>query len=240
MFPYIPFLTTCHSCLIGRFTTFNVNISDHVPFTALVLLRISGVWIRTGPIWEIRGETYIVDVDDVSLCCCLSAEREKTPCERHRESAQSSTSDSSFLSFFRPRPAVGQYVPQCDEHGSYQSTQCHTSIGQCWCVDASGQELPNTRTGPGNTPLCEYLPAHCLSAQGCCPRLPHLRDDLSSPQVSTRQWLLPRSARRRGLTSTPSLREHTCCSLRAGRSSTSLWTDTTSKRRRPNLCCTSP
>uniref|UniRef100_A0A671VDF2 Nidogen 1 n=1 Tax=Sparus aurata TaxID=8175 RepID=A0A671VDF2_SPAAU len=85
---------------------------------------------------------------------CNPTEREKTPCERHRESAQSSTSDSSFLSFFRPRPAVGQYVPQCDEHGSYQSTQCHTSIGQCWCVDASGQELPNTRTGPGNTPLC--------------------------------------------------------------------------------------
>ena len=113
--------------------------------------------------------------------CFVSAEREKTPCERHRESAQSSTSDSGFLSFFRPRPAVGQYVPQCDEHGSYEPTQCHTSIGQCWCVDASGQEIPNTRTGPGNTPLCESLPVHCLSGQGCCPRLSHLRDDLSSP-----------------------------------------------------------
>ncbi|KAM8772103.1 nidogen-1-like [Acanthopagrus schlegelii] len=85
---------------------------------------------------------------------CNPTEREKTPCERHRESAQSSTSNSGFLSFFRPRPAVGQYVPQCDEHGSYEPTQCHTSIGQCWCVDASGQEIPNTRTGPGNTPLC--------------------------------------------------------------------------------------
>ncbi|XP_073319461.1 nidogen-1-like isoform X2 [Pagrus major] len=85
---------------------------------------------------------------------CNPAEREKTQCERHRESAQSSTSDSSIFSFFRPRPAVGQYVPQCDEHGAYEPTQCHTSIGQCWCVDANGKEIPNTRTGPGNTPLC--------------------------------------------------------------------------------------
>uniref|UniRef100_A0A8C9XTJ2 Nidogen 1 n=2 Tax=Sander lucioperca TaxID=283035 RepID=A0A8C9XTJ2_SANLU len=80
--------------------------------------------------------------------------REKTPCERHRESAQAATSSSGIFSFFRPRPAVGQYVPQCDRHGAYEPTQCHASIGQCWCVDASGQEVPNTRTGPGSTPLC--------------------------------------------------------------------------------------
>lgn len=82
-------------------------------------------------------------------------EREKTQCERHRESAQAATSSSSIFSFFRPRPAVGNYVPQCDEHGAYEPTQCHTSISQCWCVDANGQEIPNTRTGPGSTPLCE-------------------------------------------------------------------------------------
>ncbi|KAM9363280.1 nidogen-1-like [Symphorus nematophorus] len=87
-------------------------------------------------------------------CSPTSTEREKTQCERHRESAQSASSGSGILSFFRPRPAVGQYVPQCDQHGAYQPTQCHTSIGQCWCVDANGQEIPNTRTGPGNTPLC--------------------------------------------------------------------------------------
>lgn len=83
----------------------------------------------------------------------MFSEPEKTQCERHRESTQ--TSGSSIFSFFRPRPAVGQYVPQCDEHGAYEPTQCHTSIAQCWCVDANGQEIPNTRTGPGSTPLCE-------------------------------------------------------------------------------------
>lgn len=91
-----------------------------------------------------------------SYCYFVSLEREKTQCERHRESVQAATSSTtSFLSFLHPRPAVGHYVPQCDEHGAYEPTQCHTSIGQCWCVDANGQEIPNTRTGPGNTPLCE-------------------------------------------------------------------------------------
>ncbi|XP_042243705.1 nidogen-1-like [Thunnus thynnus] len=87
-------------------------------------------------------------------CSPTSSEREKTQCERDRESAQTPSTGSIFLSIFRQRPAVGQYVPQCDEHGAYEPTQCHTSIQQCWCVDASGQEIPNTRTGPGNTPLC--------------------------------------------------------------------------------------
>ncbi|XP_028272016.1 nidogen-1-like [Parambassis ranga] len=88
-------------------------------------------------------------------CTPVSSEREKTQCERHRESAQAATTSSTgFFSFFRPRPAVGQYIPQCNEYGAYEPTQCHTSIGQCWCVDANGQEIPNTRTGPGSTPLC--------------------------------------------------------------------------------------
>lgn len=89
----------------------------------------------------------------VSLGVSVSSERELTPCQRHQSSVQPA---SSGFGLFRPRPAI-MYVPQCDEHGSYESTQCHTAIGQCWCVDADGQEIPNTRTGPGNTPLCESL-----------------------------------------------------------------------------------
>uniref|UniRef100_A0A8C8DWB0 Nidogen 1b n=1 Tax=Oryzias sinensis TaxID=183150 RepID=A0A8C8DWB0_9TELE len=83
--------------------------------------------------------------------------REKTPCELQRQNAQTAApSGSGFLSFFRPRPVVAQYVPQCDQHGAYEPTQCHSSIGQCWCVDANGQEIPDTRTGAVNTALCEF------------------------------------------------------------------------------------
>uniref|UniRef100_I3KP00 Nidogen 1 n=1 Tax=Oreochromis niloticus TaxID=8128 RepID=I3KP00_ORENI len=86
-------------------------------------------------------------------CSPTSSEREKTRCERQRESAVAG-SDVLFSSF-RPRPTVGRYVPRCDEHGAYEPTQCHQSIGQCWCVDANGQEIPNTRTGPHTSPpLC--------------------------------------------------------------------------------------
>uniref|UniRef100_A0A8C5HR23 Nidogen-1-like n=1 Tax=Gouania willdenowi TaxID=441366 RepID=A0A8C5HR23_GOUWI len=81
---------------------------------------------------------------------------EKTQCELDRESAQATASPGTGLfTFFRPRPAVGTFVPQCNEHGAYEPTQCYTSIGQCWCVNAVGQEIPNTRTGPGSTPLCK-------------------------------------------------------------------------------------
>lgn len=95
--------------------------------------------------------------------CSVFPEQEKTRCERHRDDARAAA--SGFLSSFWSRPAVGQYVPQCDEHGAYEPTQCHTGIEQCWCVDAGGQEIPNTRTGPGSTPLCEshdHTPLLCL------------------------------------------------------------------------------
>uniref|UniRef100_A0A8D3DW80 Nidogen 1 n=1 Tax=Scophthalmus maximus TaxID=52904 RepID=A0A8D3DW80_SCOMX len=90
-------------------------------------------------------------------CSPTSTEREKTECERQRDAqaAAAAAASSGFFSFFRPRPAVGQYVLQCDQHGAFEPTQCHAGIGQCWCVDANGQEIPDTRTGTGSMPLCE-------------------------------------------------------------------------------------
>ncbi|KAG9344326.1 hypothetical protein JZ751_010995 [Albula glossodonta] len=80
-----------------------------------------------------------------------SSEREKTQCERHRESILS----SSVFGPRGPRPIPGQYVPTCDALGAYEPTQCHGSIGQCWCVDRNGEEIPGTRTGPGSSrPMC--------------------------------------------------------------------------------------
>ncbi|XP_039883189.1 nidogen-1-like isoform X3 [Simochromis diagramma] len=85
-------------------------------------------------------------------CSPTFSEREKTRCEQQRASA---VADSDVPFSFRPRPTVGRYVPRCDERGAYEPTQCHQSIGQCWCVDANGQEVPNTRTGPHSSPpLC--------------------------------------------------------------------------------------
>ncbi|XP_054635650.1 nidogen-1-like [Dunckerocampus dactyliophorus] len=86
-------------------------------------------------------------------CRPASSEREKSACERERESAMAASSASGFFSFLRRRPAAA-LAPQCEEDGSYSSTQCHQSVGQCWCVDASGREITNTRTTHDSAPLC--------------------------------------------------------------------------------------
>lgn len=49
----------------------------------------------------------------------------------------------------------GVYIPDCDSQGYYRSTQCHTAIGMCWCVDKHGVEFANTRTHA--KPNCEVL-----------------------------------------------------------------------------------
>ncbi|KAM5165100.1 saxiphilin-like [Mantella aurantiaca] len=46
---------------------------------------------------------------------------------------------------------LGQFVPQCDEKGSYQPQQCYGSTGHCWCVNAIGEEIVGTKTQPGQT-----------------------------------------------------------------------------------------
>ena len=40
----------------------------------------------------------------------------------------------------------GAYIPQCDDNGFYSLMQCHSSVGQCWCVNKHGHEIRNTRT----------------------------------------------------------------------------------------------
>jgi|TARA_Y100000994_G_scaffold249623_1_gene262777 hypothetical protein len=50
---------------------------------------------------------------------------------------------------------IGEFIPQCDEDGSYSPLQCWSSTGFCWCVDEDGNEIPGTLLGPGNgVPNC--------------------------------------------------------------------------------------
>ncbi|XP_059820860.1 testican-3 isoform X2 [Hypanus sabinus] len=41
---------------------------------------------------------------------------------------------------------LGIFLPTCDEDGYYKATQCHGSVGQCWCVDRYGNELGGSRS----------------------------------------------------------------------------------------------
>ena len=50
---------------------------------------------------------------------------------------------------------LGEFIPQCEEDGSYSPLQCWGSTGYCWCVDSNGIEIPGTALGPGEgVPNC--------------------------------------------------------------------------------------
>lgn len=82
----------------------------------------------------------------------LFTEAEKTKCQREREVALGSVG-----TFFPREIRVSHFIPQCDEHGNYIPTQCHSSSGYCWCVDRDGNEIDGTRSGPGVRPPCKWL-----------------------------------------------------------------------------------
>lgn len=72
---------------------------------------------------------------------------------------------SSRLAATASLPLVGAFLPSCKADGSFESQQCWASTGMCWCVDASGSEVPGTRARPG--PTSEDCEAHLVSGQQC-------------------------------------------------------------------------
>uniref|UniRef100_A0A4W2GN98 Nidogen 1 n=1 Tax=Bos indicus x Bos taurus TaxID=30522 RepID=A0A4W2GN98_BOBOX len=98
---------------------------------------------RPGPGTQFTCECSIGFRGDGRTCYVV----EKTRCQHEREHILG-TADSS-----RPRPP-GLFVPECDEHGQYVPTQCHSSTGYCWCVDRDGREVQGTRTRSGMRPPC--------------------------------------------------------------------------------------
>ena len=50
----------------------------------------------------------------------------------------------------------GDYMPKCEEDGSYSPLQCWGETGVCWCSDGTGVEIRGTRvdTRTEGTPDC--------------------------------------------------------------------------------------
>ena len=57
--------------------------------------------------------------------------RSLTYCELQREINTASSND---------------FIPRCKDNGDFEPLQCHLKLGECWCVDESGIELPDSRT----------------------------------------------------------------------------------------------
>ncbi|PIO71742.1 thyroglobulin type-1 repeat-containing domain protein [Teladorsagia circumcincta] len=68
----------------------------------------------------------------------------KTECERRRASAASST-------------IRGGFVPACTANGAFEKVQCEPDGRQCFCVDARGIEIANSRTRNGQKPDCDGI-----------------------------------------------------------------------------------
>ena len=61
---------------------------------------------------------------------------------------------------------IGEFVPNCEDDGSYVSTQCWASTGYCWCVDQDGLEISGTII-----PSWEGMP-DCSSNIDACTSIP--------------------------------------------------------------------
>uniref|UniRef100_A0A452V2S3 Testican-3 n=2 Tax=Ursus maritimus TaxID=29073 RepID=A0A452V2S3_URSMA len=69
-------------------------------------------------------------------CYCFQRQQDP-PCQTELSNIQKQQGVKKLL---------GQYIPLCDEDGYYKPTQCHGSVGQCWCVDRYGNEVMGSRT----------------------------------------------------------------------------------------------
>lgn len=70
-------------------------------------------------------------------------DKKKTVCEM--ESSEGAQLQETRFQFTR-------FVPLCDRYGGYRKVQCG-SLGECWCVDRYGNELPRTKTK--GIPYCD-------------------------------------------------------------------------------------
>lgn len=46
------------------------------------------------------------------------------------------------------------YRPQCTDTGAFRPMQCHQPTGECWCVDADGNDIPGTIMRSPHQPNC--------------------------------------------------------------------------------------
>lgn len=61
--------------------------------------------------------------------------KEPTQCQNERRKA-----------LLKPGSSESEVVISCKPDGSFSPIQCDKSVGDCWCADKNGVEIPGTRT----------------------------------------------------------------------------------------------
>ncbi|XP_071535769.1 uncharacterized protein [Panulirus ornatus] len=58
-------------------------------------------------------------------------------------------------------------TPTCDENGAYEQVQCN-DLGQCWCVDDFGTQLPGTKASSRELVICDRVRAALTCGEMLC------------------------------------------------------------------------
>ncbi|KAJ9582849.1 hypothetical protein L9F63_022808, partial [Diploptera punctata] len=61
-------------------------------------------------------------------------------------------------------------IPECDNHGDFETIQCDSTSPNCWCVDAAGFEIPGTRAPARSLVNCsDPKPCGAHTCRMLCP-----------------------------------------------------------------------
>jgi len=95
------------------------------------------------------GQCWCVDTNGVELAGTRGRSVSSATCDMARMSSCQRQALSSA------KGLLGQYIPQCEDDGSYSPLQCHSSTRSCWCVDVNGVEIAGTRDFSSARHACE-------------------------------------------------------------------------------------
>ncbi|XP_078809718.1 testican-1 [Oryzias latipes] len=136
-------LPICKDSLGWMFNKLDMNFDlllDHSELSAIYLDKYE---LCMKPLFNSCDSFKDGKLSNNEWCYCFQ-KPEGLPCQSEKSRIQSQSHRKSL---------VGSYVPRCTEEGYYKPTQCHSSTGQCWCVDKYGNEIAGSRK-QGN-PKCD-------------------------------------------------------------------------------------
>ncbi|KAI0212302.1 hypothetical protein LSAT2_002779 [Lamellibrachia satsuma] len=128
----------CQAPVTWQFQQFDHNADGQLSESELHYIEHNGYEHCVAPFINACDYNKDTKLSEREWCCCFASIL--PPCLSAKNKV------SSLVSSGIKKVIIGAYVPQCDDDGFYSPMQCHSSIGQCWCVNKHGHEIRSTRT----------------------------------------------------------------------------------------------
>ncbi|KAK2167951.1 hypothetical protein NP493_1252g00024 [Ridgeia piscesae] len=128
----------CQAPVTWQFRQFDHNADGQLSESELRYIEHNGYEHCVAPFINACDYNKDTRLSEREWCCCFASILPPCLTAKNKVTALVSSGVKKVL--------VGAYVPQCDANGFYTPMQCHSSIGQCWCVNKHGHEIRNTRT----------------------------------------------------------------------------------------------